>query len=86
MTISLRALQPDQLPITLSTLLGKIINNVELAHKAGIHYREKVLKQYIDSMKTDYDFILIDCMPFLDMLTINTLAGSHPCTGPISVR
>ena len=32
--------------------------------------REKMLKQVLDSAKREYDFILLDCMPSLGMLTI----------------
>ena len=38
--------------------------------------RETVLKQYLDMVKKDYDYILLDCMPSLGMLTINALAAS----------
>lgn len=37
--------------------------------------REKVLKQYLDTVKQNYDFILLDCMPSLGMLTVNALAA-----------
>ena len=32
--------------------------------------REKMLKQVLDSAKREYDFILLDCMPSLGMLTM----------------
>jgi len=35
--------------------------------------RETVLKRYADRMREHYDYIIIDCMPSLGMLTINTL-------------
>ena len=35
--------------------------------------REKMLKQVLDSAKHNYDFILLDCMPLLGMLTIVAL-------------
>ena len=38
--------------------------------------REKILKQYLEPLKRDYDYILIDCMPSLGMLTINALAAA----------
>lgn len=38
--------------------------------------RELVLKQYIDSIRKDYDYILIDCMPSLGMLTFNALCSA----------
>ena len=33
--------------------------------------REQTLKLYLADLKKDYDYILIDCMPSLGMLTIN---------------
>ena len=36
--------------------------------------RETVLRQYLNGVRRDYDYILIDCMPSLGMLTINALA------------
>ena len=38
--------------------------------------REYVLKNAIDGMRKDYDYILIDCMPSLGMMTINALAAA----------
>ena len=34
--------------------------------------REKVLKEYLELLENDYDYILIDCMPSLGMMTINS--------------
>lgn len=45
--------------------------------------REFVLKQIINQMKDQYDFILIDCMPSLGMLTINALAASDEVLIPV---
>ena len=41
-----------------------------------IEDREKVLKEYLDLLKDEYDYILIDCMPSLGMLTINALSAA----------
>lgn len=38
--------------------------------------RESVLKTYIEDKRKQYDYILIDCMPSLGMMTINSLAAS----------
>ena len=37
--------------------------------------RETILRQYLDTVKQNYDFILLDCMPSLGMLTVNALAA-----------
>ena len=38
--------------------------------------RETILRQYLDTVKQNYDFILLDCMPSLGMLTVNALAAA----------
>ena len=44
--------------------------------------RERILKQYIDSQREHYDFIIIDAMPSLGMITINALAASDTALIP----
>ena len=38
--------------------------------------RERVLKSYIDTVRDKYDYILIDCMPSLGMMTFNALCSA----------
>ena len=38
--------------------------------------RERVLKECLRPLKDDYDYILIDCMPSLGMMTINSLVAA----------
>ena len=38
--------------------------------------RETVLRQYLDKIKKDYDYVLLDCRPSLGMLVINALSAS----------
>ena len=45
--------------------------------------REKVLKEYLDLLKDEYDYILIDCMPSLGMLTINALSAADSVLIPV---
>ena len=44
--------------------------------------RESVLKTYVNEVKRDYDFVLIDCMPSLGMITINSLAAADSVVIP----
>ncbi len=53
---------------------------VELVYKKN---REKVLKSALDKVKSNYDYILIDCPPSLGLLTINALAGADSVIIPI---
>lgn len=52
--------------------------NIELSSleisMTGVISRETILKEYVDKARELYDFIIIDCMPSLGMLTINALA------------
>ena len=38
--------------------------------------REYVLRNYIDTVRKNYDYILIDCMPSLGMMTVNALVAA----------
>ena len=48
--------------------------------------RERVLKEYIDSIKHNYDYVLIDCMPSLGMLTVNALAAADRLVIPVQAQ
>ena len=45
--------------------------------------RETVLRQYLDSVKRDYDYVLLDCRPSLGMLVINALSASDYVLIPV---
>ena len=45
--------------------------------------RETVLKQYIEKMKPLYDFVVVDCAPTLDLLTVNALAAADNVIIPV---
>ena len=38
--------------------------------------REYVLRSYLETVKKHYDYILIDCMPSLGMMTVNALSAA----------
>lgn len=65
----------DLLPsnIELSGLEVRLINAIS---------RERVLKTCINEVKKNYDYVLIDCMPSLGMLTINALAAADSVVIP----
>ena len=52
-------------------------SNVNLAaaeiELIGIEKKEYILKREVDYIKEEYDFIIIDCPPSLNMLTINAM-------------
>jgi len=48
--------------------------------------REKILKQYLDSIKRGYDYVLLDCMPSLGMLTVNALAAADSVLIPVQAQ
>jgi len=45
--------------------------------------REKVLKQITDSLKSKYDYILIDCSPSLGLITVNALTAADSVIIPV---
>lgn len=112
LTISLGYPVPDELPVTLSDLMAKVMTeqHIEagegiLHHPEGIDLipsnielsglevslvnamsRETILRQYLDMMKKNYDFILLDCMPSLGMLTVNALAAADTVLIPVQAQ
>ncbi len=109
LTESLGFHQTDQLEVTLSSIMEKIMEDREVGQTEGIlHHaegidllpcnielsgmeisiinamsRETIMKRYIDQMREYYDYILIDCMPSLGMLTINAFAASDSVLIPV---
>lgn len=102
LTMSLGYPRPDDLPISLATIMQDIIDdnpidvqNGILHHGEGVDLlpsnielsglevrlinaisRERILKTCMSEVKKNYDYVLIDCMPSLGMLTINALAAA----------
>ena len=58
-------------------LVGAEIEMLNLDH------REQVIKRMLQPIKDDYDYILIDCMPSLGMMTINALVSSDSVLIPV---
>ena len=49
----------------------------------GIDKKEYILKKEVDYVKEEYDFIIIDCPPSLNMLTINAMTTADSVLVPI---
>ena len=49
----------------------------------NIEHREQVLKNMIDPIKNDYDYILIDCSPSLGLITVNALTAADSVIIPV---
>jgi chromosome partitioning protein len=45
--------------------------------------RENVLKQLIESVRNNYDFIIVDCSPSLGLITVNALTASDSVIVPV---
>lgn len=102
LTISLGVKQPDDLPVSLATVMQDIAEDNPIPESRGIlrhdegvdllpsnielsglemslvttMNRESVLRGYLDMVKKDYDYVLIDCMPSLGVMTINALVAA----------
>ena len=67
--------------------LSIIPSNVNLAgaeiELIGMEEKEYILKNAIDQVKDAYDFILIDCPPSLNLLTINAMTTAKSVLVPI---
>ena len=48
--------------------------------------RERILKQFLEPVKGNYDYVLLDCMPSLGMLTVNALAAADPALVPVQAN
>ncbi len=67
--------------------LDVISSNINLSgaeiELIGEDEKEFILKRQIEKVQSKYDFILIDCPPSLNMLTINALTTAHTVLVPI---
>ncbi|SHO54260.1 ParA family protein [Anaerocolumna xylanovorans] len=67
--------------------LSLLPSNVNLAgaeiELIGVEEREFILKKEIDKIRDEYDFIIIDCPPSLNTLTINAMTTADTILVPI---
>ena len=64
--------------------------NIELSglevSLVNIMRRETVLKNYLNTLKKDYDYILLDCMSSLGMITVNALVAADSVLIPVQAQ
>jgi len=67
--------------------LKVIASNVDLAgaeiELLGINEKEYILQRKVDYIRDDYDYIIIDCPPSLNMLTVNAMTTANTILVPI---
>ncbi len=49
----------------------------------NIEHRETILKSILSQLRSEYDYILIDCSPSLGLLTVNALTASDSVIIPV---
>ena len=49
-------------------------------------YRESIMKQGLEKLRGNYDYILIDCMPSFDIITVNALAFADDVIIPVEAQ
>jgi chromosome partitioning protein len=81
-------------PIRMAEVLWEINEKLELApasidlsafeqQMAGIPEREDCLKKVLESVKDQYDFVIIDCPPAVSLLTFNSLRAATDVVVPV---
>lgn len=78
-TIMAHAEGVDLIPsnLDLSSMETRLVNAMS---------REKVLDNIIKEVKQEYDYVLIDCMPSLGMLTVNALTAADEVIIPVQAQ
>ena len=109
LTASLGFEEPDELEVTLASIMMNVINEEEMMPGYGILHqkenvdlipanielsglevllanvmsRENIMKEYLDNVKKDYDYVIIDCAPSLGLMTINALVAANSVLVPV---
>ena len=67
----------------------KLPSNIELSgievSLVNVMSRELLMREFIREVEDDYDYILVDCMPSLGIITINALACADTVLIPVQV-
>lgn len=61
---------------------NKLLTGMDMS-LISVEDRESVLKEYLGLLKADYDYIIIDTMPSLGMLTINAMCAADSVLIPV---
>lgn len=71
-------------------VVNLIPSNIELSGMevvpANTMSRETVLRTYLNEIKRQYDYILIDCSPSLGMITLNALTAADKVIIPVQAH
>ena len=112
LSISLGIKRPDELDVSLATLMSKVIDNKPFNDDYGIIHcnegidlmpcnvelsgiesylftvmsRECIMRTYVNQVKKNYDYILIDCTPSLGLLPINAFVAADSIIVPSQPR
>ena len=81
-------------PVKLTEILWQINDNLELApagidlsafeqQMVGIQDRENCLKEVLDEMDDEFDFVIIDCPPAVSLLTFNAISAVSEVIVPV---
>jgi len=74
-------LEPDDGPLDVAPASRDLVGaEVELVSRP---HRESVMRQALENVRAQYDYILIDCPPSLGMLTLNMLTAADAVIIPI---
>ena len=112
LSISLGIKRPDELDISLATVMGNVIDNKSFEDDFGIIHcsegidlmpcnvelsgiesylftvmsRECIMRTYVNQIKKNYDYILIDCTPSIGLLPINAFVAADSIIVPSQPR
>lgn len=82
----INSLSPQK--VVVSTRFGDVLPSNKALAGAGVELigmpeREFLLKKGLDVLSPDYDYILIDCPPSLELLTLNGLCAADSALVPV---